>query len=330
LWNLLGPMFEWNFDELLWVLLHLTADIFCWERRTEYRYFWGDGATGKDVIGLLMLHFLGDRGEGGMSSVFESTYFLSDRNPSGGIDTSLDQAKGMRSVICNEVPEHKFFNHDHVKALVEARGVGIISRTIYQKPERWWPCVGLQLFSNHELAVVGKQMKDTGIQRRLNCLRLQHVFPERGLRDIKEELATGKYNKELFFLARLLLKYLQRCPADSRRIHPRPPRVREETEALFNKSSARPMKDWVEDMCEPVAKYAMATDASKIKEKLAEAAGIAYSAHRANPDLEAAMTRDDIVEARTGSKRVIVYQFPGETRARACRVRDEASGSGDV
>ena len=267
-------------------------------------------------MGLLMLYFLGDRGEGGMSTAFESSYFIGQEKRASGIDTTLDQAKGMRSLVCNEVPEHLFFNHDQAKALVEPRGTGILSRTIYQKPERWWPCAGLQLFSNHELAVVGKQLKDTGIKRRLNYLQLLHVFEEQGLRDIKAELETGKFNRELFHLARLLFGYLQRCSANSRRIHPRPRRVQEETDALFSKSLARPLKDLIEDECEPVSKYSMATDASKIKEKLAEVAGLSYSPHRANLELDKAMEKDDITEARTGSKRVLLYTFPGESRAR--------------
>ena len=277
-----------------------------------------------------MLYFLGDRGEGGMSTVFESSYFIEKRGSSSGIDTSLDQAKGMRSVVCNEVPEHQFFNHDHAKALVEPRGTGILSRTIYQKPERWWPCAGLQLFSNHEIADVGKQLKDTGIKRRLNYFQLLHVFPEQGLRDIKAELETGKFNRELFHLARILFGYLQRCSANSRRIHPRPRRVQEETDALFSKSSARPLKDFIEDECEPVSKYNLATEAGTIKAKLAEAGGLPYSPHRANSELDKAMDKDNITEARTGSKRVLLYTFPGETRPRACRLKEISSSSGAV
>jgi hypothetical protein len=323
LWNLLGPMFEWNFDELLWIMLHMSADIFCWERRTEFRYLWGDGATGKDVIGLLLLNFLGDRGEGGMSTIFDSSYFLGQEKHGSGIDTTLDQAKGMRSVICNEVPEHLYFNHDRVKALVEPRGSGILSRTIYSKPERWWPCLGLVIFSNHELTLVGAQTADTGNKRRLNYLRLLHIFEETGLRDVKAELMTGKFNEELFFVARLLLRYLKRCSPTSRRIHPRPPRVVAETDALFSKSTAKPLKDFMEDECEPVSKYSLGTPSSAIKVKLAEVAGLQYNAHRANPELDRAMAKDGIEEARCGSKRVLVYSFPGETRGRACRLKED-------
>ena len=50
LWRLLGPMFEWNMDEVMWVLTHITADLWTWERRAEWRYFHGPGATGKDTL----------------------------------------------------------------------------------------------------------------------------------------------------------------------------------------------------------------------------------------------------------------------------------------
>ena len=195
-------------------MLIIAADIFCWERRTEWRYFWGDGATGKDVIGLLLVFFLGDRDDGGMSTCFESDYFLG-KQQKGSLDPTLDGARSMRSVVCNEVPEHSYFNHDRAKALSEPRGSGLMSRTIYAKPERWWPCLGLQVFSNHELSISGKQGLDTGIKRRLNVLQLKHIFEENSLRDVKAEVMSGKYNRELFFVSRLMLGYLMRCPAVS-------------------------------------------------------------------------------------------------------------------
>ncbi len=318
LWNLLGPMFDWDFDELLWIMLHMTADMFCWERRTEFRYIWGDGATGKDVIGLLLLYFLGDRGEGGMSTIFDSSYFLGQEKRGAGIDTTLDQAKGMRSVICNEVPEHLYFNHDRVKALVEPRGSGILSRTIYAQPERWWPCLGLVIFSNHELTMVGTQRADTGNKRRINYLRLRHIFEESGLRDVKAELMTGKFNQELFFVCRLLLRYLKRCSPTSRRIHPRPPRVVSETDELFAQSSAKPLKDFMEDEFTPVSKFPLGTEATIIKARLAKVLGVPFAPRRANPELDLAMTKDGITTDRCGSKRIVLYKFPGELRAKAC------------
>jgi hypothetical protein len=246
-----------------------------------------DGATGKDVLGLLRLFALGDRAEGGMSTLFEASYLVGKQSAaSSGIDTTLDQAKGMRSVVCNEIPEHVFFDHDRVKGLVEPRGVGLLSRTIYAKPERWWPCLGLLCLSNHELAVVGAQLIDTGNRRRLNVLRLRHVLKEQGLRDIKTEIMSGKCNKELFFVAHLLLDYLKRCPVTSRRILPRPPHVEEETNECFTRSSARPLKDYIEDFCEPATTYAHGTPAAVLKEKLAAAAGLSFTPRQQNADLE--------------------------------------------
>jgi hypothetical protein len=322
LWNLIGPIFDWDVDEILWELLHLTADIFAWERRTEWRYLYGDGATGKDVLGLLRLYALGDRAEGGMSTLFEPSYLVGKQTTSSGIDTTLDQAKGMRSVVCNEIPEHTFFGHDRVKGLVEPRGVGLLSRTIYAKPERWWPCLGLLCLSNHELALVGAQVTDTGNRRRLNVLRLRHVFEEQGLRDIKTEIMSGKYNKELFFVTRLLLDYLKRCPVMSRRILPRPPRVEEETNECFTKSSARPLKDYMEDFCEPATSYAQGTPAADIKEKLAAVIGVEYLHRQQNADLEREMSKNGITEARNGSKRVLLYTFPGHTRMRPVKLKE--------
>jgi hypothetical protein len=326
LWNLIGPIFDWDVDEILWEFLHLTADIFAWERRTEWRYLYGEGATGKDVLGLLRLFLLGDRAEGGMSTLFEPSYLIGKHGTaSSGIDTTLDQAKGMRSVVCNEIPEHVFFDHDRVKGLVEPRGVGLLSRTIYAKPERWWPCLGLLCLSNHELAVVGAQLADTGNRRRLNVLRLRHVFEEQGLRDIKTEIMSGRYNKEVFFVARLLLGYLKRCSAASRRILPRPPRVEEETNECFNRSSARPVKDFIEDFCEPASTYAHATVAAVVKERLAAAVGVVFMRHGQNAELDRELNKNGVTEARSGSKRVLLYTFPGVARARPVKLKEGAA-----
>jgi hypothetical protein len=224
LWRLLGPMFEWNMDEVLWMFMHITADVWTWERRTEWRYLHGPGATGKDTLYLLISVFLGEHATGGHSTIFTPAYFIG-RQKKGDLDTILDTAKNMRVVLCNEVPDHDFFDHDRLKPLVEQRGAGLLSRTIYEKPEKWLPMCGVQFLSNHPMKATPKQGQDTGARRRANVLKLTHVFEENASKDVKANVGSGAYNPELFWLSRLMMTYLRRCPAGFTRIHPRPPRV---------------------------------------------------------------------------------------------------------
>jgi len=58
--RLLLPTFDGDVDSLLWYLLHFAGDACAFKRRTEMRYFYGAGATGKDCLHCLSLSFFGD------------------------------------------------------------------------------------------------------------------------------------------------------------------------------------------------------------------------------------------------------------------------------
>ena len=323
LWQLLLPVFDENLDELLWYLCHLAADIFVWARRTEWRYFWGPASSGKDSLSLLAITFLGDRSDNGLATVFEPTYFLG-KGKRDVLDCTLDTAKAMRLVLCNEIPEHSFWDHDRVKGLVEARGTGMVSRTIYKQPERWLPCCGLQGLGNHPLQMTATQGKDTGNRRRLNVLELRHVFDESLQKDIKEEIETGKFNKEIFHVCRLFYGYLKRLPLSSKRIEPRPPRVRSETqEVLEAQSRSMPLKDFIEDNCLPVVRYADATASAILKEEFAFILGTVYIPRVVNPIVDAAMVACGLEDKRCGSKRVLLYKFPDRPRPLAVQLKPD-------
>ena len=198
---------------------------------------------------------------------------------------------------------------------------GIVSRTIYAKPERWVPSAGLQVLSNHRLHISDKQALDSGTTRRLNVLELKHTFTDQGLKDAKEEVQSKKYNRELFWLGRIFMTYLKRLPPNATRITPIPRRVLEETQAaLAVSSSLRPLKDFMEDRCAAVFKYTEASNASEIKAELAAVLGMTYNPRSRNEAFEKALKEDGIEETRCGSKRVLMYQFPLKTRKLACRL----------
>ena len=164
----------------------------------------------------------------------------------------------------------------------------------------------------------------------MNVLELKHVFDDAGLRDVKHEVQSGKFNQELFWVARQLYKYLTQLPVNTTRVHPRPPRVRLETEVVLSQSNFRPLKDFMEDECEPVKRYRDAIESSVIKKKLADVLGIAYNSFGPNPILQKEMDSNGIAETRSGSKRVILYTFPDSQRPQACRLRDDVTDAADA
>ncbi len=85
------------------------------------------------------------------------------------------------------------------------------------------------------------------------------------------------------------------------------------------------MKDVIEDEREPVPKYSLGSDAPTMKARQAEVLGVVYNSHRPCPALESAMVKDDITETRNGSKRIILFRFPGELCARTRWLKEAAT-----
>ena len=80
-----------------------------------------------------------------------------------------------------------------------------VGRTIYQLPETWMPFCGILAMGNYPTRLTSKQVKDTGIKRRLNVLRLTGVYNKDKERDVKAEIETGVFNHELFWLFRVIV-----------------------------------------------------------------------------------------------------------------------------
>jgi hypothetical protein len=234
-----------DLDEALWDTLHFAADACSWEKRCEWTYKWGDGGSGKDVSHIVRMMFFGTRNKNGMAGIIPATFFTSTHqvNPDSP-STTLDQMRGMRYLACNEVPAHKFYNCDAVKALTEQEGVPILSRGLYAAPVPWRPMAGIQCCSNHPMILNGEQQGDTGVKRRLNYVRMNAKLLNSG-RDVKAVINKGSLNPELFWLTKVFYEYLLRMP-HSTRLHPIPPRVRAETMELLEQKRANDVRIWLE------------------------------------------------------------------------------------
>ena len=310
MWKLYMPMFKNDVDEVLWRVMHQCADICAWRRRTEFSYAHGPGNSGKDTAHILAIRFFGDRACNGLSFMVPKDYFVG-RSKRADLDTTLDSCKHMRYMGNNEVPQHGFFDTDSIKPMVEMRGTGIVSRTIYEKPERWLPMGGLHLTSNHPLILSEAQCADTGLERRLNYYSMLHRFPDDAVKDIKDEIETGKYNGEMLWIAREFYTYFNKCPPGFTRLHPRPPRIQRETEAVLNPDRLEELRAWIEEKCEPVAKYSLGTTASMIREAIKE--DLSYDDKKVKELLQEAGVKD----TSNGQQRVLTYGFPGHNLRRA-------------
>jgi hypothetical protein len=174
----------------------------------------------------------------------------------------------MRYLACNEVPAHKFYNCDAVKALTEQEGVPILSRGLYAAPVPWRPMAGIQCCSNHPMILNGEQQGDTGVKRRLNYVRMNAKLLNSG-RDVKAVINKGSLNPELFWLTKVFYEYLLRMP-HSTRLHPIPPRVRAETMELLEQKRANDVRIWLEANTAPAVKIEAGTLAVAIRRKIAE------------------------------------------------------------
>jgi hypothetical protein len=332
-WHLIAPIFaksaedqSTDIDRLLWHLTHQSADFLIWAKRTEWRYYKGPGACGKDVLIMLVAAFLGDRSDDGFFTLFPSDTYTRFHSKSSGLDPVLDSAKSARMVVINEIGSHKFWAHDDMKALVECRGSGMVSRDLYKSPARWLPCCGVCAFSNHPLAVSQVQAKDTGALRRTNYVELHAKFPENVEKDVKAQIETLMFNGELFWLAVKFHSFLLQCPEGSRRVHPRPPSVIEDTEKIFSMAGDfDAVGAWIEDNCQPVQRYSDASLATEVQAALASALGVTYNPRGRNHELDDAMEKTlTLEEKRIGTRRIYVYTFPGQNRARAVKMNNPA------
>ena len=314
-WQLFLPMFE-SMDMTLWRLLHFAADSCAWRRRVEFQYFQGVGGSGKDTSHLLSLTYFGDRSAGGYATVIPKDYFLG-RSKRSDLDTVLDDCKHMRYMGCNEISEHDFIDVELMKTLSEQRGAGIVSRTIYEKPDRWLPMGGLYLSGNHPLKLSQNQAEDSGVARRLNYFRFQKTFTgNSGDIDIKDVIESGDFNQELFWLTRAFYSYLSKCPAGETRLLPRPRMLCEETGKLLDQDALAPLRDWLDNTARPASNYTEAAPAVKVKEQIEKDLRISQSV------LKDMLEAVGLKERTNGSKRVLTYTFPGQPRARAIRLAE--------
>ena len=201
-----------------------------------------------------------------------------------------------------------------------------VGRTIYQLPETWMPFCGILAMGNYPTRLTSKQVKDTGIKRRLNVLRLTGVYTKDEERDVKAEIETGIFNHELFWLFRVMVtRYLQKLPLNGTRIHPRPPDVIAETDALFNTDKQDQIKDWVEEFTVPAKSYKAASSIVDLKTAIARAIDHEYQPQKNDSEFTEMLKSAGVEPLTNGADRVLTYMYPDMQRRKAMKLIVELS-----
>ena len=144
-------------------------------------------------------------------------------------------------------------------------------------------------------------------------------------KDIKDEINAWEYNHELFWLARKIYAYLKRGPVNATRIHPRPPRVQAETDMLISTVAEGRLRDYIESQTTPAKSYNDGTSMVTLKTAFAQVAGITYDSGVPCPAMLALLTGNGVEVGLNGTRRVLCYKYPGETRLKTIKLKGDTN-----
>ena len=188
---------------------------------------------------------------------------------------------------------------------------------------------GVLMMGNYETTLTPKQSKDTGIKRRFNVMKLRGVYTKDEEKDVKAEITRGAYNPELFWLFRVFFsRYLSKLPVSWTRIHPRPPRLVAETNALFDTTLRDEVKDWIEEHTSAII-LAKASSAVDVKQALARVFKLDYQHGRNDRDFSELLKTFGLENANSGLHRVLSYTYPDMTRRKGVKLNSELRGDPD-
>ncbi len=309
--RLLLDLFGGDADEALY-MINMAASFACaWQNRCEFAYMFGPGNSGKDTFHNLMISFFG-----GYAAILPQRYFVVQGTRDPEAPTSvLDSVRTARYIGNNEIPAHKEFNVDTIKALGVQKGTGMISRSMRENATQWNPMAGVVLTSNYPICISEAEREATsGTARRLVAIKMPVVFEINAGEDIKDAVLAGRFNAELFHWSRMAYQHIRRL-AGFKRVYPQPPRFVADTMALLEGSLHSRVQEWLERNTEPQRTYDQGTSQKIVREVLIEVFELDA---RAVSSVAAAA---GLVEKRSGTARVYLYEYPSEPRARCVRLK---------
>ncbi|CAJ1412545.1 unnamed protein product, partial [Effrenium voratum] len=197
-----------SYDWVLWLLRFFTRAASGVDRYCEFLYLFGPGGSGKDVLLLILLRFLG-REDDNYATMLPGSYVVvggqSDKN---GPTENIAQLESKRLVWSSEVPEHTELQVDFLKAYAEQGGAPITGRRCHGHTRSFVPQGILCMTSNFPPRV--KTHEDEGWSRRARILQTEARFvanpkllTEHRCDDtLKARIAKGMFSPQLLFFVK--------------------------------------------------------------------------------------------------------------------------------
>ena len=166
-----------SWDLVLYLLRFFCRAVSGNERLCEFLYLFGTGSSGKDVLMLLLLRFMGSEPYQ-YGAMIPGRFVVSGGSSSReGPSPNMAQLEGKRLVWASEAPQHEALEVDFLKAFAEQGGAPISCRRLYREPRAFRPQGALAITSNFEPKV--KVKDDEGWARRARVFQTEARFVAR-------------------------------------------------------------------------------------------------------------------------------------------------------
>ncbi|CAE7251057.1 unnamed protein product, partial [Symbiodinium sp. CCMP2456] len=245
--------------QVLYILRLFARAIVALERLCELFYLHGPGSSGKDVLMLILLRFLGYEPQH-YGLLVSGRYFVAGaKSGKESASPQLDQMRGKRFIWGSEVPEHEDLDTDFLKALCEQGGAPLTGRGLYRNPRSFRPMGVFCATSNFPPKV--KQIDDDGWARRAREWQTEARFVARPTKitehkaddSLKKKINDGCFHAEMNFFAFGLFNSLSEELNPGTELMPKPPQMVLLEEQ--NRENAKTVDKFLLEHCERVAQY---------------------------------------------------------------------------
>ncbi|CAE7784050.1 unnamed protein product [Symbiodinium sp. CCMP2592] len=296
-----------SWDQVLYLLRLHSRALSGYARICELLWMYGCGSSGKDVIYLPLMTFLGHESFN-YGAILPGQFVTACRAAEAHAATPFqDQLQGKRGVWASEIPAHDNLNEGFLKGYCEQEGAPIAGRALNRGPRSWRPQGLLFCTSNHAPRV--QDSEDDGWTRRARVWETQHRFvanptgpcERKGDDTLKGRIQSGAFNSELLYFAMGLYGSLKERYNPGTMLLPMPVEMRDIQAELARSNPQRTASDFVESCCEIVQVYQEGTPWSTIKEVCREFLGYGPSE---TSKVNMALTRANIKRHAACSKNI--------------------------
>ncbi|CAE7735384.1 unnamed protein product [Symbiodinium sp. CCMP2592] len=245
--------------QVLYLLRLFSRGVGALERLCELLYIHGPGSSGKDVLMLILLCFLGYE-PWNYGLLVSGRYFVAGaKSGKESASPQLDQMRGKRFIWGSEVPEHDDLDTDFLKALCEQGGAPLTGRGLYRNPRSFRSMGVFCATSNFPPKV--KQIDDDGWARRAREWQTEARFVAHPTKltehkaddSLKRKINSGCFHAEMNFFAFGFYNSLSEELNPGTELLPKPPQMVFLEEQ--NRENLRTVEKFLSEHCERAAQY---------------------------------------------------------------------------